>query len=176
MGCHFLFQGLFPTQGWNPCFLHLLLRQVDPLPLAPPGKPYVLFYTPRQLPSLPFLLGLTMLGMTPLGMTTVALTGPSPRPQSSQPPACPWRSAQPIWAPVLEGHCLYLRKPTAPLKCHLPREARLLSRQRKTSAPSALGLEFGSVLSASPWPGPAHFSGGKQPRPCPPGASGFKAP
>ena len=33
MGCHFLLQGRFPTQGLNP---HLL---VDSLPLVPPGKP-----------------------------------------------------------------------------------------------------------------------------------------
>ena len=40
MGCHFLLQGIFPTQGSNPhprCLLHW---QVDCLPLAPPGKPY----------------------------------------------------------------------------------------------------------------------------------------
>ena len=24
VGCHFLFQGIFPTQGSNPSFLHLL--------------------------------------------------------------------------------------------------------------------------------------------------------
>ena len=148
--------------------MHLLHWQVDSLPLAPPGKPYVLSYTPRQSFSLPFLLGMTL-----LGMTTVALMGPSPRPQSSQPPACPWRLAQPVWAPVLEGPCLYLRKPTAPAQMPPPQGGPPLSRQRKTSTPSALGLEFGSVVSASPWPGPAHISGGKQPRPCPLGASGF---
>ena len=32
VGCHALFQGIFPTQGWN---LHLLCL----LPLVPPGKP-----------------------------------------------------------------------------------------------------------------------------------------
>ena len=34
-GCHFLLQGIFLTQGWNPCVLCLL----DSLPLVPPGKP-----------------------------------------------------------------------------------------------------------------------------------------
>ena len=34
VGCHFLFQGIFPTQGWN---LHLLHWQADSLP---PGKPH----------------------------------------------------------------------------------------------------------------------------------------
>ena len=39
MGCHALLQGIFPTQGSNPCLLHLLHRQAGSLPLAPPGKP-----------------------------------------------------------------------------------------------------------------------------------------
>ena len=34
--CHFLLQGIFPTQGSNP---HLLYWQVDSLPNAPFGKP-----------------------------------------------------------------------------------------------------------------------------------------
>ena len=37
MGCHFLLQGIFLTQGSNPCLLHLLHWQ--PGPLVPPGKP-----------------------------------------------------------------------------------------------------------------------------------------
>ena len=37
--CHFLFQGIFPTQGSNPNLLHLLHWQADSLPVAPPGKP-----------------------------------------------------------------------------------------------------------------------------------------
>ena len=32
-GLHFLLQGIFPTQGLNPCLLHLLQWQVDSLPL-----------------------------------------------------------------------------------------------------------------------------------------------
>ena len=36
---HFLFQGIFQTQGSNPCLLHLLHWQADSLPLAPPGVP-----------------------------------------------------------------------------------------------------------------------------------------
>ena len=39
MRCHFLLQGIFLTQGLNPCLLHLLLWQGVSLPLAPPGKP-----------------------------------------------------------------------------------------------------------------------------------------
>ena len=38
VGCHFLLQGIFPTQGWNPSLLHL---QVDTLPLALSGQPGV---------------------------------------------------------------------------------------------------------------------------------------
>ena len=36
MGCHFLLQGIFPTQGLN---LYLLYWQVNSLPLKPWGKP-----------------------------------------------------------------------------------------------------------------------------------------
>ena len=38
MGCHFLFQGLFPTQGLN---LRLLHWQADSIPLSPLGSPTV---------------------------------------------------------------------------------------------------------------------------------------
>ena len=38
VGCQALLQGIFPTQGLNPCLLHLLHWQVGSLPLAPPGK------------------------------------------------------------------------------------------------------------------------------------------
>ena len=37
VGFHALFQGIFLTQGLNPRLLHLLSRQVDSSPLAPPG-------------------------------------------------------------------------------------------------------------------------------------------
>ena len=37
VGCHFLLQGIFQTQGSNPCLLHLMHWQVDSLPPAPPG-------------------------------------------------------------------------------------------------------------------------------------------
>ena len=39
VGCHFLLQEIFQTQGSNPCLLHLLYCQAGSLPLAPPGKP-----------------------------------------------------------------------------------------------------------------------------------------
>ena len=38
MGCHVHLQGIFPTQGSNPCLLFLLHWQPGSLPLAPPGK------------------------------------------------------------------------------------------------------------------------------------------
>ena len=40
MGCHFLFQGILLTQGWNPGLLHW---QADPLPLSHLGT-IVLYY------------------------------------------------------------------------------------------------------------------------------------
>ena len=36
MGCHFLLQGIFPTQGSNLCLPCLLHWQADSLPLVPP--------------------------------------------------------------------------------------------------------------------------------------------
>ena len=39
VGCHFLLQGIFPTQGLN---LHLLLCQEDALPLSHQGNPFTL--------------------------------------------------------------------------------------------------------------------------------------
>ena len=39
MGCHFLLQGIFPTQGSNPRLLCLLHWQAGSLTLVPPGKP-----------------------------------------------------------------------------------------------------------------------------------------
>ena len=39
VGCYFLLQGIFPTQGLNPSLLCLLHWQVDSLPLEPLGKP-----------------------------------------------------------------------------------------------------------------------------------------
>ena len=41
VGCHFLLQVIFPTQGSNPCLLCLLQWQVGSLPLGPPGRPRV---------------------------------------------------------------------------------------------------------------------------------------
>ena len=39
--CHALLQGIFPTQGLNPCLLGPLHWQAGTLPLVPPGKPKV---------------------------------------------------------------------------------------------------------------------------------------
>ena len=41
LGCHFLLKGIFPTQGLNPYFLHLLLWQMDSLSLCYLGSPGV---------------------------------------------------------------------------------------------------------------------------------------
>ena len=40
MGCHFLLQGIFRTQGSNPLLLHLLHWQVDASPVASPENVY----------------------------------------------------------------------------------------------------------------------------------------
>ena len=42
VGCHFLLQGIFPTQGSNLHPLCLLNWQVGSLPLEPPGKNYLI--------------------------------------------------------------------------------------------------------------------------------------
>ena len=39
VGCHFLLQGIFPTQGSNLCLLRILNWQADSLLLGLPGKP-----------------------------------------------------------------------------------------------------------------------------------------
>ena len=39
LGCYFLLQGIFPTQGSNQHLLCLLHWQADSLPSRPPGKP-----------------------------------------------------------------------------------------------------------------------------------------
>ena len=38
VGCHFLFQGIFPAQGSNPGLLHW---QADSLPLSHKGSPHM---------------------------------------------------------------------------------------------------------------------------------------
>ena len=48
MGCHFLFQGIFMTQGLNPHFLHW---QADPLPLSHLRNPHWSWYHPLVLQS-----------------------------------------------------------------------------------------------------------------------------
>ena len=42
VGCYFLLQGIFPTQGPNPDLLGLLHWQVDSLPLSHQGSPHLL--------------------------------------------------------------------------------------------------------------------------------------
>ena len=55
VGCHFLLQGIFPTQGLNPGLLHLLHCRADSLPLTHPGSPIfniTLFYSFPPIQSL----------------------------------------------------------------------------------------------------------------------------
>ena len=61
MACHALLQGIFLTQGSNPCLLRLLHWQVGYLPLAPPAKGEALtFWSLMQTANIrksPWLLG-----------------------------------------------------------------------------------------------------------------------
>ena len=41
VGCHFLLQGIYLTQGLNPHLLYLLQWQADSLSLVPSGKPII---------------------------------------------------------------------------------------------------------------------------------------
>ena len=41
VGCHFLPQGIFLTQGLKPCLLHLLHLQGNSLPLRHLGSPQI---------------------------------------------------------------------------------------------------------------------------------------
>ena len=50
VGCHFLLQGIFQIQGWNPHLLCLLHWQASSLPLAPPRKPSDSFGLSWHLP------------------------------------------------------------------------------------------------------------------------------
>ena len=43
MGCHDLLQGIFPTQGLNPCLLSLLHWQASSLPTEPTGNPVYVY-------------------------------------------------------------------------------------------------------------------------------------
>ena len=45
--CHFLLQGIFPTQGLNPHLLSLLYSPEGSLLLVPPGKPKRALYCPK---------------------------------------------------------------------------------------------------------------------------------
>ena len=49
MDCHALLQGIFLTQGSNPCLLHLLHWQAGSLPLVPPGNPLDSIYVNFQI-------------------------------------------------------------------------------------------------------------------------------
>ena len=52
LGCHFLLQGIFPTQGSNPPFLHLLLWQADSLLLRHLGSLCVFIHLSKPTETL----------------------------------------------------------------------------------------------------------------------------
>ena len=43
VGCHFLLQGIFPTQELNPGLPHCMQTQADTLTSEPPGSPVYLY-------------------------------------------------------------------------------------------------------------------------------------
>ena len=51
VGCHALLQGIFLTQGSNPCLFLLLRLQAGSLPWAPPEKPLIYYLSFTQLSS-----------------------------------------------------------------------------------------------------------------------------
>ena len=54
VGCRALLQGIFLTQGLNPCILCLLHWKVGSLPLVPPGKPYTGILLALKKNEMPF--------------------------------------------------------------------------------------------------------------------------
>ena len=68
MGCHFLLQGIFPTQGSSPRLLCLLRWQTGS---SPPGKPHVKFLLYSQVPQLHMYIHVsTFLDSFPIKVTT----------------------------------------------------------------------------------------------------------
>lgn len=101
-----------------------------------------------------------------------------PRPQRSHPkPGGIFRMllhlAQSVWATVLEGTCLYLRKPMAPLKCHVPRQTLLCPASQRQALPQH--FSWNSLQPSVPAPGQVLNTPreGKSHSPCPLGASSF---
>ena len=90
MGCHFLLQGLFPTQWSNLCLLCLLHWQVDSFPLAPPGK--VVASVCVQFSSVQFSCSVVSDSLQPHGLQYARLPCPSPN-SGAYPNSCPssWR-------------------------------------------------------------------------------------
>ena len=72
VSCHALIQRIFPTQGLNPRLLSLLYCWAGSLPLAPPGKPPVIFlidthtYHTTTWNSCVILLGIMLLALRKL--------------------------------------------------------------------------------------------------------------
>ena len=54
VGCHFLLQGIFPTEGPIPCLLSLLHWQTGSLPLGPPNNNLGIGFTVKSLYHLDF--------------------------------------------------------------------------------------------------------------------------
>ena len=137
VGCYFLLQGIFPTQGLNPCLLHC--RQIF-FTAKPPGKPYCNPYSieiilkPKcgllmtaQNKSTPWSALQSLTSPAFLPFYTVDLNYshlsavPYPACPSNFPPPCLPSAGDAITALILNGHCnLFFQ---SQLKCTSPRYA-----------------------------------------------------
>ena len=82
VGCHFLLQGIFPTQRSKPRLLHLLHWQAGSLPLAPPGN-----LLRRQVSQ--FIHSFLSTSLQPRGLQHTRLPCPSPTPKACS-NSCPF--------------------------------------------------------------------------------------
>ena len=137
VGCYFLLQGIFPTQGLNPRLLHC--RQTF-FAAKPPGKPYCnpssieVILKPKcgllmtaQNKSTPWSALQSLTSPAFLPFYTVDLNYrhlsavPYPACPSNFPPPCLPSAGDAITALILNGHCnLFLQ---SQLKCTSPRYA-----------------------------------------------------
>ena len=111
VGCHALLQRIFPTQGLNPCLLHLLHGQVDSLPLTPPGNSSALKSDARKCTI--FCCSITLLSLfwIPHSLSSGLQSSGSAGFLSLR--YCPsmWASAETasvgcsLWSAVCTGHC-----------------------------------------------------------------------
>ena len=120
VGCYSLLQGIFLTQGWNPCLLHLLHWQVDSLPLS-------------QFKNLPVKAGDTGSSLVQQDPTCLGATKPG---------------CHNYWAPVLgSGSCTHWAHTLQLRKLACPKVHGLQQEEPQPWEVRALQLESGPYLS-----------------------------